>query len=60
MNTVLKRFFARSFWVGLESVLLMYASGAVGGYLYGRCEKSKKAEYQKGYKAGRQSEQKRQ
>jgi len=58
MNTVFKRFFARSFLVGLELVLLMCASGAVGGYLYDCYEKSKKAEYQKGYKAGQQSEQK--
>jgi hypothetical protein len=32
------------------------ASGAAGGYLYDRYEKTKEAEYQKGYKAGQQSQ----
>ncbi|MCU0603732.1 MAG: glycine zipper domain-containing protein [Desulfobacterales bacterium] len=30
--------------------------GAAGGYLYDRYEKTKEAEYQKGYKAGQQSQ----
>jgi uncharacterized membrane protein len=32
------------------------AGGAAGGYLYDRYEKTKEAEYQKGYKAGQQSQ----
>jgi uncharacterized protein YcfJ len=32
------------------------ASGAAGGYLYDRYEKTKEAEYQRGYKAGQQSQ----
>jgi hypothetical protein len=32
------------------------AVGAAGGYLYDRYEKTKEAEYQKGYKAGQQTQ----
>jgi uncharacterized protein YcfJ len=32
------------------------AGGAAGGYLYDRYEKTKEAEYQKGYKAGQQTQ----
>jgi hypothetical protein len=32
------------------------AGGAAGGYLYDSYEKTKQAEYQKGYKAGQQSQ----
>jgi uncharacterized protein YcfJ len=32
------------------------ASGAAGGYIYDRHEKSKEAEYQRGYKAGQQNQ----
>jgi osmotically inducible lipoprotein OsmB len=32
------------------------AGGAAGGYLYDRYEKTKQTEYQKGYKAGQQSQ----
>ena len=34
------------------------ATGAAGGYLYDHHEKSKEAEYQKGFKAGQESAQK--